>query len=306
MVRSSTLVLTYGGGEPVQSTPTARSACQATACPIYNALDPDTHHPVPPIRASSADLGLSRQPAARSRGAGSTSSSFDAARALPERTASRSAAAAGAIQAETAGQRARSSATCRPPTTTPSTCTRARGAEHQPRQHGAQRLLARHPSLRGGRRRACLITDAWEGIDLLPRAGTSRSWSPATAPRWPSMLAALTPEAGSARSAAGARRRVLGEHTYRHRAAEADRALSAKRCGAERWRARHDGAARHRRPRPVALTSSWGNGHATTYRGLLRGLDRLGPPGAVPGARRAVVREPARPAGAGLLRVRAL
>jgi spore maturation protein CgeB len=41
------LVLTYGGGAPVIA---AYTALGARACiPIYNALDPDTHHPVPPV-----------------------------------------------------------------------------------------------------------------------------------------------------------------------------------------------------------------------------------------------------------------
>ena len=52
------VVLTYGGGDPVVS---AYSACGARACvPIYNALDPDTHHPVerdPRFRAHLGFLG---------------------------------------------------------------------------------------------------------------------------------------------------------------------------------------------------------------------------------------------------------
>ncbi|HXT37259.1 MAG TPA: hypothetical protein VN837_16925, partial [Chloroflexota bacterium] len=40
------LILTYGGGEPVIR---AYEALGATVCvPIYNAVDPDTHHPVQP------------------------------------------------------------------------------------------------------------------------------------------------------------------------------------------------------------------------------------------------------------------
>jgi spore maturation protein CgeB len=40
------LILTYGGGTPVVDAYTARGA--ARCVPIYNALDPATHHPVPP------------------------------------------------------------------------------------------------------------------------------------------------------------------------------------------------------------------------------------------------------------------
>jgi spore maturation protein CgeB len=50
------LVLTYGGGPPVVA---AYQAFGARHCvPIYNALDPSTHHPVPPQERFSADLGF--------------------------------------------------------------------------------------------------------------------------------------------------------------------------------------------------------------------------------------------------------
>jgi spore maturation protein CgeB len=50
------LVLTYGGGEPVVQ---AYKALGARICvPIYNALDPSTHHPVAPSALYDADLGL--------------------------------------------------------------------------------------------------------------------------------------------------------------------------------------------------------------------------------------------------------
>ena len=50
------LILTYGGGEPVVS---AYERLGARACiPIYNALDPDTHHPVAPDPRFVCDLAL--------------------------------------------------------------------------------------------------------------------------------------------------------------------------------------------------------------------------------------------------------
>jgi len=50
------LVLTYGGGDPVVS---AYAALGAAACiPVYNALDPDTHHPVQPEPKFAADLAF--------------------------------------------------------------------------------------------------------------------------------------------------------------------------------------------------------------------------------------------------------
>lgn len=50
------VVLTYGGGPPVVEAYLARGA---RACvPIYNALDPDTHHPAPPDPRFEAALGF--------------------------------------------------------------------------------------------------------------------------------------------------------------------------------------------------------------------------------------------------------
>ncbi|MDQ0457847.1 CgeB family protein [Rhizobium paknamense] len=50
------MVLTYGGGDPVV---TAYRALGARQCvPIYNALDPETHHPAPPQAQFDADLGF--------------------------------------------------------------------------------------------------------------------------------------------------------------------------------------------------------------------------------------------------------
>jgi spore maturation protein CgeB len=50
------VVFTYGGGPPVIA---AYERCGARRCePIYNALDPQTHHPAPPDPRFAADLGL--------------------------------------------------------------------------------------------------------------------------------------------------------------------------------------------------------------------------------------------------------
>ncbi len=76
------LVLTYGGGEPVVS---AYQALGARRCvPIYNALDPETHHPVDPDPRFTADLGFlgNRLP---DREARVGTFFFDAALRSPER-----------------------------------------------------------------------------------------------------------------------------------------------------------------------------------------------------------------------------
>jgi spore maturation protein CgeB len=50
------VVLTYGGGRPVVER--YRELGARECVPVYNALDPDTHHPVPPSRRLAADLTL--------------------------------------------------------------------------------------------------------------------------------------------------------------------------------------------------------------------------------------------------------
>ncbi|HEY8460719.1 MAG TPA: glycosyltransferase [Blastocatellia bacterium] len=50
------LILTYGGGDPVVR---AYEALGARVCePVYNALDPETHHPVAPDPRFAADVGF--------------------------------------------------------------------------------------------------------------------------------------------------------------------------------------------------------------------------------------------------------
>ena len=75
------LILTYGGGEPVVK---GYQAFGARRCvPIYNALDPDTHHPVQPEDRFACDLGLlaNRLP---DREARIDQFFFEAARKLPD------------------------------------------------------------------------------------------------------------------------------------------------------------------------------------------------------------------------------
>jgi spore maturation protein CgeB len=50
------MVLTYGGGDPVINAYTALGARECV--PVYNALDPSTHHPVAPDPNFAADLGF--------------------------------------------------------------------------------------------------------------------------------------------------------------------------------------------------------------------------------------------------------
>jgi spore maturation protein CgeB len=77
------VVFTYGGGDPVVR---RYQRLGARVClPIYNALDPDTHHPAPARAELAADLGLlaNRLP---DREARVEEYFFRAARLLPDRT----------------------------------------------------------------------------------------------------------------------------------------------------------------------------------------------------------------------------
>jgi spore maturation protein CgeB len=55
-LRQIDLVLTYGGGDPVVYS--YRTMGAAHCIPIYNALDPETHHPVKPDTRFAAELGF--------------------------------------------------------------------------------------------------------------------------------------------------------------------------------------------------------------------------------------------------------
>jgi spore maturation protein CgeB len=76
-------------------------------------------------------------------------------------------------------------------------------------------------------------------------------------------------------------RRALAEHTYAQPRAEFERVLARTR-GPRHGRGGREPASGGRREAAAdrdpgaSITSSWGNGHATTYRGLVRELDARG------------------------------
>lgn len=77
---------------------------------------------------------------------------------------------------------------------------------------------------------ACIISDRWDGIGNFLESGREilLAASGAEVAEWASMLSAADAHA----IGAAGRRRVLGEHTYRHRAAEVEALLE----GRDRWR----------------------------------------------------------------------
>ncbi len=211
------MVLTYGGGPPVVD---AYRTFGARVCmPIYNALDASTHHPVPPDPRFAADLAFlgNRLP---DREARVEEFFLKPAALLPER-----AFLIGGNGWETKAMPEN---------------VRHRGhvytAEHNafnvtPRAvlNVARDSMAHvgfSPATRvfeAAGAGACLITDAWEGIEqflqpdeevLVARDGHDVA----------DHLARLTPERAEAIGRA-ALARVLSEHTYELRGAEVDRHL---------------------------------------------------------------------------------
>jgi spore maturation protein CgeB len=204
------MVLTYGGGDPVVR---AYEAVGAKLCmPIYNALDPETHHPAEPDPRFTADLGFlgNRLP---DREARVDAFFFDAAGRLPEKT----------FLLGGNGWHDKP---------TPSNVRyvgHVYTADHNtfnatPRAvlNISRESMARYgfsPATRvfeAAGAGACLITDAWEGIPLFLDPGlevlVARDGAEVA-----EHAAALTDEAAR-RIGEAALRRVLAEHTYQHRA----------------------------------------------------------------------------------------
>jgi spore maturation protein CgeB len=219
------IVLTYGGGPPVVS---AYEAMGARRCvPIYNALDPDTHHPVPREERFAADLGFlaNRLPDREAR----VEEFFLRAAALsPERSFllggngwTGKGMPTNVRDIGHVGTADHNAFNCSPL----AVLNVARDSMANVGFSPATRVFEAAGAA------ACLITDEWEGIEqflapneevLVARDGQDVA----------EQLAALTPERARAIGQA-ALARVLSEHTYAHRGVEADRvlrdALAAKR-----------------------------------------------------------------------------
>lgn len=220
------LVFTYGGGPPVIE---AYEAFGARRCvPVYNALDPATHHPVPPEARFEADLSFlgNRLP---DREARVEQFFLEAAARLPAR--------AFLIGGNGWGDKAMPA--------------NVRHLGHvYTREHNAFNAsplavlnIARDtmastgysPATRvfeAAGAGACLITDAWVGLDLFLKEGeevlVARDGADVAA-----HVEALTPARARAIGAA-ARARILDRHTYARRGAEVDvilRELAARKRG---------------------------------------------------------------------------
>ncbi len=208
------LVLTYGGGQPVID---AYRALGARDCvPVYNALDPDTHHPVPPEARFACDMAFlgNRLPDREARVAAWF---FAPAAACPE--ARFLLGGSGWEGHPMPGN--------------------IRTLGHVPtRDHNALNASARmvlniardsmaetgfSPATRvfeAAGAGACIVTDAWEGVEMFLEPGeeilVARDGQDVA-----SFVREISPERAT-RIGKAALARVLAEHTYTHRAALAD------------------------------------------------------------------------------------
>jgi spore maturation protein CgeB len=221
------LVLTYGGGPPVVE---AYRAFGAGACvPIYNALDPRTHHPVPPQPGLAADLSFlaNRLPDREGR---VERFFLEPAARLPERRFLLG--GAGWEDKPMSGnvRRLGHVGTALHNVFNASALAVLNVARDSMADVGFSPATRVFEAAGAG---ACLITDAWEGIELFLEPGeevlVARDGQDVA-----DHLARLTPERARAIGRA-ARRRVLAGHTYAGRAGEVD-ALLRQTARAKRQR----------------------------------------------------------------------
>jgi spore maturation protein CgeB len=212
------LIFTYGGGQPVVQAYRALGAIQCV--PIYNALDPSTHYPVLSDERFIGDLGFlgNRLPDRESR---VEEFFLKPAVSLPEcrfllggagwGDKSRSSNVRYFDHIYTSDHNAFNS--------TPRTVINiSRDSMAQYGFSPATRIFEAAGAA------ACIITDAWEGIEMFFEPGVeilvARNGDEVAA-----LLRSLTVEQ-SRKIGAAAYKRVLLQHTYEHRAAQVDMVLN--------------------------------------------------------------------------------
>ncbi len=212
------MVFTYGGGNPVVD---AYKFLGAQDCvPIYNALDTATHHPVEPNARFEADLGFlgNRLPDRESR---VEQFFLKAAEQLPEK---RFILGGNGWHDKPLPGNVRNLGHVYTADHNAFNCTPLAVLNI------SRESMARYgfsPATRvfeAAGAAACLITDVWEGIETFFEPGTellvARDGNEVA-----EHIRQLTPERAREIGQA-AYRRALAEHTYAHRAAEAERALN--------------------------------------------------------------------------------
>jgi spore maturation protein CgeB len=219
------LILTYGGGPRVVD---AYRRLGARDCiPVYNALDPSTHHPVPPDPRFACDLAFlgNRLPDREER---VKEFLCRPAAALPERSflLGGSGWEAGSLPANVrplghVSTRDHNAFNCTPRALLNVNRDSMVRFGHSP----ATRLFEAAGAA------ACLVSDAWDGIESFLEPGREVLLA-STGDEVAAHLAALTPERARAIGRA-ARRRVLAEHTYSRRADQVEAILEGREIPVE-------------------------------------------------------------------------
>jgi spore maturation protein CgeB len=224
LVRQYDLVLTYGGGEPVRR---AYIAAGARACvPIYNALDPATHYPAAGDPRFGCDLAFlgNRLPDRESR---VDDFFFGAAAALPHRQMLLG-GSGWSDKIRPANMRYIGHVYTADHNAFNSTPTAVLNISRESMaRYGFSPATRLFEAAGAG---ACLITDAWEGIEqfLEPDREVLVANSGAQVAEH---VRHLTPSAARAIGDA-ARKRILAAHTYAHRAAEVSALLDGRTVAA--------------------------------------------------------------------------
>jgi spore maturation protein CgeB len=218
------LVLTYGGGPPVIR---GYEALGARLCvPVYNALDPSTHHPVPPDPRFNGDLAFlgNRLPDREARVA---EYFLEPASRLPERRFvlggsgwERRALPSNVNYVGHVYTADHNAFNCTPLAVL--NVSRASMA-----RYGFSPATRVFEAAGAG---ACLISDRWEGLELFLEPGRELLVADG-ADGVIAELEALEP-VRAARIGAAARKRVFAEHTYGHRAVQLEAVLDARAHGA--------------------------------------------------------------------------
>jgi spore maturation protein CgeB len=214
------VVFTYGGGDPVVR---AYEALGARACvPVYNGLDPETHHPVPPDPRFAADLAFlgNRLP---DREARVEEFFLRAAALLPGRRFLVGGSGWGdkpmppnVTRLGHVGTADHNALNCTP-----------LAVLNVSRESMASNGFS--PATRvfeAAGAAACIVTDLWEGLEAFLEPGVE-VLAARDGAEVAELVGALTPERAR-RIGEAARRRVLAEHTYARRAETVEAALGLR------------------------------------------------------------------------------
>jgi spore maturation protein CgeB len=217
-------VLTYGGGDPVVARYRALGARDCV--PVYNALDPATHHPSPPDPRFAADLAFlgNRLP---DREARVESFFLRAAELAPQRSFLLGGAGWDDRQLPP-NVRSLGHVSTREHNALNATPLAVLNVSRESMAANGWSPATRVFEAAGAG--ACVVTDAWDGIDAFLEPGEEVLVA-ADGEEVAAHVEALDP-ARARRIGDAARRRVLAEHTYAHRAVEVERLLLGEAVGA--------------------------------------------------------------------------